>query len=148
MAVCHSDQPNQEMVAAVYLNSSPGQWAGFQMCYFTSLQSINKRRRTDGMLTFVQKIAQRVKEGMIKAAAPVLVMLPELNVYLVPHPHQMGWTKNVESLFSPPFCHEERYSKAEQIYVVEADPWRHIQIVVCRFLGVYVSRHSGAASAI
>lgn len=32
------------------------------MCYSTSLQSINKTRRTVGMLTFVQKIAQRVKD--------------------------------------------------------------------------------------
>jgi len=40
------------MVVEVYLNSSPEQLAGFQMCYSTSLRPINKRRRTAGMLTF------------------------------------------------------------------------------------------------
>lgn len=60
---------------------------------------------------------------MIKAAAPVLVTVPEVNVYPMLRPHQMRWKKNVESVFSQPFCHEEGYSEAKQmIYVVEIDP--------------------------
>lgn len=148
--MCHSEWPNQEMMAAVYLNSSRGQWAGFQMCNSTSLQSINKRRKTVGMLTFVQKIAQRVKDMDDKSSctsschAARVECLPSA----ASPPDEVKKKNKPKSLFSQPFCHEERYSKAEQIYVVEADLWRHIWIAVCSFLGVYVSRHSGAASAI
>lgn len=75
------------------------------------------------MLTRVQKIAQRVKDMDDKSSctsschAAKVECLPS-----AASPPDGVKKRNVQSLFSQPFCHEERYSKAERIYVVEADP--------------------------
>lgn len=75
------------------------------------------------MLTFVQKIAQRVKDTDDKSSCTSSCHAARVECLPSAAPSPDGVKKKtVESLFSQPFCHEERYSKAEQIYVVEADP--------------------------
>lgn len=66
------------------------------------------------MLTFVQKIAQRVKDTDDKSSctsschAARVECLPS-----AASPPDGVKKKKVASLFSQPFCHEERYSIAE-----------------------------------
>lgn len=74
------------------------------------------------MLTFVQKIAQRVKDRDDKSSCTSSCHAARIECLPSAASPPDEVKKKVESLFSPPFCHEERYSKAEQIYVVEADP--------------------------
>lgn len=67
------------------------------------------------MLTFVQKIAQRVKDTDDKSSctsschAARAERLPSA----ASPPDGVKKKKKVASLFSQPFCHEERYSIAE-----------------------------------